>query len=32
MEMSVLTEEIEVLDEEVVEEQYIVGEPFDHTI
>ena len=30
--MSVLTEEIEVLDEEVVEEQYIVGEPFDHTI
>lgn len=32
MEMSALTEEIEILDEEVVEEQYIVGEPFDHTI
>ena len=30
--MSALTEEIEILDEEVVEEQYIVGEPFDHTI
>ena len=30
--MSVLTEEFEVLGEEVVEEQYIVGEPFDHTI
>ena len=30
--MSVLTEEIEVLDEELTEEQYVVGEPFDHTI
>lgn len=29
--MSVLTEEIEVLDEELIEEQYIAGEPFDHT-
>lgn len=32
MEMSALIEEVEILDEEVVEEQYIVGEPFDHTI
>ena len=30
--MSALIEEVEILDEEVVEEQYIVGEPFDHTI
>ena len=30
--MSVLTEEIEVVDEELIEEQYVAGEPFDHTI
>lgn len=30
--MSVLTEEIEVLDEKNYREEYIVGEPFDHTI
>lgn len=30
--MSVLTEEIEVVDEELLEEQYVAGEPFDHTI
>ena len=30
--MSVLTEEIEVVDEEQTEEQYVAGKPFDHTI
>ena len=30
--MDVLTEEIEMLSEEITEEQYIAGEPFDHTI
>ena len=30
--MSVLTQEIEIVDEELIEEQYVVGEPFDHTI
>lgn len=32
IEMDVLTEEIEFLDEEVTEEQYVAGKPFDHTI
>lgn len=30
--MNVLTEEIEALNEELIEEQYVAGEPFDHTI
>ena len=30
--MSVLTQENEIVDEELIEEQYVVGEPFDHTI
>lgn len=30
--MDVITEEIEILDEEATEEQYVAGEPFDHTI
>lgn len=29
--MSVLTEEIEIAEEERTEEQYVAGEPFDHT-
>lgn len=30
--MSALTNEIDVIDIELTEEQYVVGEPFDHTI
>lgn len=30
--MNVLTEEVEILREESVEEEYVVGEPFDHTV
>lgn len=30
--MDALTEKIEIFDNEVTEEQYIAGEPFDHTI
>lgn len=30
--MNVLTEEIEALDEEITEEQYVAGEAFDHTV
>lgn len=30
--MDVLTEEVEVVDEELLEEQYVSGTPFDHTI
>ena len=30
--MSVLTEEIVEVEQELIEEQYVAGEPFDHTI